>query len=478
METRSLRSIFDRTDHSPECCIDPTFEGRSLSLKRRREGYESVSSTLIGPADSNTMVTKGCTLGGHLDSPNDLRSILGSMLSDPQLGSLCDVVIIVGGERFPAHRAVLAAVSKVFKAMFTNSMKERNADEIVLSSLDPKSWKMAMQYIYHAQVDIDNEETALLLLSSARMYQLEKLEKFVESFLISSLRVRNCFSLLGEAERYDLEALKAACYRTMEEQFGTMAASPAFLSCPYSVLAKLIPSGNLVIKSEMFVFEAVMRWVGCMEGERIEHLDNLLGMIRLDRLSETELKQAGRNVLAQKSKKFKEEAFERLIYTSHDLRTESIISSGSHLKSRKRDGRVFTFSHVQRGMTVSSPADEEEVVRTPWSIDEEGRYLWRLKIYPRGYSKAKGQYLSMYVQGRSAVKSEKLDVFGRFDIFLMNRKDSSATISFSSQHHFSEASDHWGFHRFLQLPQLMNAEQGFLDEESDSVLLGANLYLP
>lgn len=429
------------------------------------------------PSDSNTTLTKACTLGGHLDSPNDLRSILGTMLTDPQLGSLCDVVIIVGGQRFPAHRAVLAAVSKVFKAMFTNSMKERNADEIVLLSLDPKSWKMAMQYIYHARVDIDTEETALLLLSSARMYQLEKLERFVESFLVSAVRVHNCFTLLAEAERYDLNLLKAACYRTMEEDFGTIVASPAFLSCPYEVVARLIRSGSLMVKSEMSVFDAVVRWVACLEAERIEHMDDLLSLVRLDRLSEIELKQAGRHGLAQKSKVFKEKVFERLVYTTHDVRTESIISSGSHLKARKRNNRVFTFAHVQRGMTFTSPADDEEVVRTPWSIDEQGQHLWRLKIYPKGYGKAKGQYLSMYVQGRSAVRSQKLDVFGRFDIFLMNRKDSSATVSFSSQHHFNEASDHWGFHRFLQLPQLHSPVQGFFDAESDSVLLGANLYL-
>jgi len=84
----------------------------------------------------------------------------------------------------------------------------------------------------------------------------------------------------------------------------------------------------------------------------------------------------------------------------------------------------------------------------------------------------------MYVQGRSAVKSEKLDVYARFDIFLTNRKDPCSTISFSSQHHFNDASDHWGFHRFLQLPQLLDPAAGFLDDESDSVLLGANLYLP
>lgn len=477
METRSLRaSIVEPNVQSPEACIEPRLDGaRLLSLKRRREGYDGMASPMTTSEDCNS-VSNGCTLGGHLDSPNDLRNILGSMLTDPQLGSLCDVVLVVGGERFPAHRAVLAAVSRVFKAMFTNSMKEKNAEEVVLSSLDPKSWKMAMQYIYHAQVDIDSEETALLLLSSARMYQLEKLERFVETFLCKCVKVHNCFALLAEAERYDLEALKSACHQTMEEQFGTLAASPAFLTCPFSVLIRLLQSGNLMIKSEMFVFEAVTRWVGGMENDRLEYLDRLLGSVRLERLTEAELKQAGRNLVVQKSNKYKEEIFERLIYTTHDVKTENMIAHGSHLKGRRRDCRVFTFWHVQRGMTTTSATDEEEVVRTPWAVDDAGRYLWRLKIYPRGYSKAKGQYLSMYVQGRSAVKSEKLDVFARFDIFLLNRKDSSQTISFSSQHHFSESSDHWGFHRFLQLTQLASG-QGFLDDESDSVVLGANVYL-
>lgn len=456
--------------------FDTTFEGRSVSLKRRREAHD-LHSPFGTDRTAASMASKACTLGGHLDAPADLRSILGNMLVDPQLESLCDVVIVVGGEKFPAHKAVLAAASRVFKAMFTNSMRERNAQEIVLNSLDPRSWRMAVQYIYTAQVDIEDEETALLLLSSARMYQLETLEKFVEGFLISRLKVFNCFELLGQAEHYDLENLRAACRRTMEERFESIALSPAFLQCPLELLLELLPSGELVIKSEMFVFEAVMRWVSGDEKGRIQHLDRLLSMVRLPRLTDAQLKEAGRHTVAQKSVKFRSEAFERMLYSTHDAVTESLLASGSHLKPRKRDANVFTFAHVQRGMTISSPADEEEVVRTPWATDDSGRYIWRLKIYPRGYNKAKGQYLSMYVQARSAFKSEKLDMNARFDIFLTNRKEATGTISFSSQHHFTESSDHWGFHRFLPLPQLLDPATGFLDEESDSVLLGANVYL-
>lgn len=424
------------------------------------------------------MAATECTLGGHLDSPHDLRCVLSNMLSDPQLNSLCDVTLIVQGQRFPAHRAVLAAVSRVFRAMFTNSMKERDADEIVLSSLDARAWRMAMHYIYHAQLDLDDEHTALLLLGTARMYQLERLEIFVENFLVSCVKVSNSFSLLQEAERYDLHELEGACYRKIEEDFESIALSPAFLKCPYQLVLKLIPSGRLVIKSEMFVFESVMRWIEACTEERMEYLGTLLPMVRLSRLSDMELRKAARHTIAQKCPKFKEQAFDRLISNHCDRATEKVLSSCCHLKPRRRDSCVFTFAHMQRGMTKISPADEEEVVRTPWAMDDSGQFLWRLKIYPRGYSKAKGQYLSMYVQGRSACKSEKLDVTAKFDIFLMNRRDHALTISFSSQHHFDEVSDHWGFHRFLQLPQLLNPACGFLDEDTDSVLLGANLYLP
>jgi BTB/POZ domain/BTB And C-terminal Kelch len=427
-------------------------------------------------ASQLNMVSKAYTLGGHLDSPKDLRSILGTMLSDKQLETLCDVVLIVDGERFPAHKAVLAAASKVFKAMFTREMKEKHAGEIVLSSLDPRSWRVAMQYIYTAQVDIDDEETALLVLSSARMYQLETLERFVESFLISRLNVCNCFDLLGHAERYDLFKLKEACENTMEEHFEEMAASPAFLQCPVELLSRLVQSGNLILKSEIAVFDAVMRWIQANEKNRMCKLDSMLQMVRVSEMDECELAIAGRNPMAVRSIKFRTALLESLLQRRTDFGGVGLLlSTGSHLKARKRRDRPFTFTHLLRGISTTTTGDEEEVVRTPWAPDATGKHIWRLKIYPHGYLKAKGEYLSVYVQCRSTCKTDELNVQARFDIFLVNRKDGSGTISFSSQHHFTSTSDHWGFHRYILLSRLADPAEGFISEETDSVVLGANV---
>jgi BTB/POZ domain/BTB And C-terminal Kelch len=444
------------------------FEGRSVSLKRRREGQ-------LAEALPTNMAASKC-LGGHLDSPSDLRGILQNMLQDKQLEDLCDVVLIVGGQRFPAHKAVLAAASKVFKAMFTRDMKEKYAQEIELESLDPRSWRIAVQYIYTAQVDIEDEETALLVLSSARMYQLETLEQFVESFLIARLTVVNCFEMLSHADHYDLVELKAACERTMEEKFEEMTLSPAFLQCPVELLTSLIQSGNIIIKSETSVLESVTRWIGADEKNRMCQLDNMLQLVRISEMNECELSMAGHNTVAARSIKFRTAMLESLLHRRGEGNgVGRLLAMGSHLKARKRRDRPFTFSHLLRGVSNTASGDEEEVVRTPWAVDSTGRHIWRLKIYPRGYLKAKGEYLSMYVQGRSAFKGDELDVQARFDIFLVNRKDGSGTLSFSSQHHFTPMSDHWGFHRFVPLSRLTDVAEGFLDEETDSILVGANV---
>lgn len=45
------------------------------------------------------------------------------------------MVVVVEGQRFPAHRVVLAAGSQHFRAMFTRSFAESRADEVLLPAL-------------------------------------------------------------------------------------------------------------------------------------------------------------------------------------------------------------------------------------------------------------------------------------------------------------------------------------------------------
>ena len=68
---------------------------------------------------------------GHLNSTSSDH--LGSLLVE---GYLSDVVLLKGNRKFPVHRAILAARSPVFRAMFTSNMKD-SCRRIPIEDLEP-----------------------------------------------------------------------------------------------------------------------------------------------------------------------------------------------------------------------------------------------------------------------------------------------------------------------------------------------------
>ena len=62
--------------------------------------------------------------------------------------TLCDVVLIAGQKRIPAHRLVLSAASDYFAAMFTNDVREATMEEIRMKDVDPDALSAVVQYAY------------------------------------------------------------------------------------------------------------------------------------------------------------------------------------------------------------------------------------------------------------------------------------------------------------------------------------------
>ncbi|VCW77871.1 unnamed protein product, partial [Gulo gulo] len=61
---------------------------------------------------------------------------------------LCDVLLIAGHLRIPAHRLVLSAVSDYFAAMFTNDVLEAKQEEVRMEGVDPNALNSLVQYAY------------------------------------------------------------------------------------------------------------------------------------------------------------------------------------------------------------------------------------------------------------------------------------------------------------------------------------------
>jgi speckle-type POZ protein len=117
---------------------------------------------------------------------HDIGIHFGNLL-DCTIGS--DVSFVVGGETFPAHRAVLAARSPVFKAELFGSMADATMPSITVQDMEPAVFKLMLRFMYTdsfpADTELGDSPTDLLqhLLVAADRYALDRLK------LICSLKL-------------------------------------------------------------------------------------------------------------------------------------------------------------------------------------------------------------------------------------------------------------------------------------------------
>ena len=84
----------------------------------------------------------------HLVFRNGESSLGKELNALRETGELCDIVINIGDSRISAHKVVLSAGSRVFKAMILGGFKESSQQEIELPSLIGSAVSRVVDYLY------------------------------------------------------------------------------------------------------------------------------------------------------------------------------------------------------------------------------------------------------------------------------------------------------------------------------------------
>ncbi|KAF8646580.1 hypothetical protein HU200_065804 [Digitaria exilis] len=175
----------------------------------------------------------GVIVVGHDDPlmavpPSDIGSHLGCLL-DSTDGS--EVSFLVGGETFPAHRAVLAARSPVFKAQLFGPMKEAT---------------MALRFMYTDAFPTDDGDLGDFydLLAAADRYALDRLKILCAIKLWENVSVDTIAGTLDRAETHSCPELKMKCidFLAEEKNFKKAVLTDGFIQMPQkfpSILTEL-----------------------------------------------------------------------------------------------------------------------------------------------------------------------------------------------------------------------------------------------
>uniref|UniRef100_A0A8D0BX51 Kelch like family member 23 n=2 Tax=Salvator merianae TaxID=96440 RepID=A0A8D0BX51_SALMN len=197
-------------------------------------------------------------------------------------GLFTDITLqCASGVVFHCHKAVLAACSNYFKAMFTSDMKEKGKNQVILSGLSPEILESLVFYIYTSEIQITKQNVQSLL-QAADLLQFPSVKKACEQFLVRHLDVDNCLGMHSFAEYHGCLELEKESRRILLSRFEEVWCQEEFLEISREKLQFILSRKNLnVLKGEEIV-EPIIKWVTYDVEKRTEYIYDLLKCLETD----------------------------------------------------------------------------------------------------------------------------------------------------------------------------------------------------
>ncbi|TNN64417.1 Kelch-like protein 41a [Liparis tanakae] len=221
----------------------------------------------------------------------DLRLFQSTLLQDGlkellNENRLVDCVLKVGDRSIPCHRLILAACSPYFRELyFSADGKEMDTADVVLENMDPDVMEAIVNYMYSAEIDI-NEGNVQDVLAAAHRLEIPSVFTVCVNYLQKGLSKKNCLSIYRLGLMLNSTRLALAARNHIADRFETIATGEDFLELAPPELFAIIGADALNVEKEEVVFETLMRWIRKDEEKRVKSLEEAFECIRFRLLPE------------------------------------------------------------------------------------------------------------------------------------------------------------------------------------------------
>lgn len=215
----------------------------------------------------------------------DLRLFQTTLLQDGlkellNENKLIDCILKVGDRSIPCHRLIMAACSPYFRELFFSADgKELNQKEIVLENLDPNIMEVIVNYLYSADIDI-NDNSVQDILAAANRFQIPSVFTVCVNYLQKKLSTSNCLAIYRLALMMNCARLAIAARDYIADRFETICKDEDFLELDPPELLAIIGADALNVEKEEVVFETLMRWIKKDKEKRVKALEEAFDCIR------------------------------------------------------------------------------------------------------------------------------------------------------------------------------------------------------
>lgn len=226
----------------------------------------------------------------------DLRLFQTTLLQDGlkellNENKLIDCVLKVGDRSIPCHRLIMAACSPYFRELFfAADGKEVGQKEVVLENLDANMMEVIVNYMYSAEIDI-NDDNVRDILTVANRFQIPSVFTVCVNYLQKKLSKNNCLAIYRLALMLNCARLAIAARDYIADRFEAIAKGEDFLELAPPELFAIIGADALNVESEEVVFETLMRWIRKDKEQRVKSIGEAFDCIRFRLLPEKYFKE-------------------------------------------------------------------------------------------------------------------------------------------------------------------------------------------
>ncbi|KAF1671186.1 Kelch-like protein 21, partial [Pygoscelis papua] len=228
---------------------------------------------------ASTGSSGGGTAAAVTGEPAHAVSLLRGLSALRAERSLLDVTVVAGGREFGAHRAVLAAASGYFRAMFGGALREARAERVRLHGVEPECLARLLDFAYTGRVGGLGPDIAERLLRAADLLQFPAVKEACGAWLARQLEPANALDMQDFAEAFACPALAAAAHRFVLRHVGELGAQLERLPLPR--LLSYLRDDGLCVPKEEAAFQLALRWVRADPAARAPLLPQLLAHVRL-----------------------------------------------------------------------------------------------------------------------------------------------------------------------------------------------------
>lgn len=226
----------------------------------------------------------------------DLRLFQTTLLQDGlrellNENKLIDCVLKVGDRSIPCHRLIMAACSPYFRELFfAADGKEVGQKEVVLENLDANMMEGIVNYMYSAEIDI-NDDNVRDILTVANRFQIPSVFTVCVNYLQKKLSKNNCLAIYRLALMLNSARLAIAARDYIADRFEAIAKGEDFLELAPPELFAIIGADGLNVEKEEVVFETLMRWIRKDKEQRVKSLGEAFDCVRFRLLPEKYFKE-------------------------------------------------------------------------------------------------------------------------------------------------------------------------------------------